>query len=296
MQTPHSNAPRAPEIIDADDERYPAMLRTLRDPPARIFTLGNTALLSQTALAIVGTRNPTAYGVRTTRTFAAALARAGVVVVSGMARGIDAAAHEAALDVNGATIAVLGTGVDVPYPAGHRALHARIVERGLVMSEMPPGAKAHRGSFPRRNRLIAALARAVIVTEAPVKSGALITANVANDIGRDVGMVPGNIDSPASQGSNRLLKDGAVPVLDVTDALALGGITGDAIAVARPNAAELTEDAHLLWRALTASGPLSPDALARAGGLDARRAAPALAALEIAGWVEIDHAGVIFAK
>jgi len=299
VQTPSSNASATncnASIIAADDERYPAMLRTLRDPPARIFTLGNTTLLSQTAVAIVGTRNATAYGLRTTRNIASALARSGVVIVSGMARGIDAAAHEAALDANGPTIAVLGTGVDVPYPASHRALHARIAKHGLIMSELPCGARAHRGSFPRRNRLIAGLARAVIVTEAPVKSGALITANVANDIGRDVGMVPGNIDSPASEGSNRLLRDGATPVLSLADALTLGGVPADAAAAVRPNAAELTDDAHLLWRALSASGPLSADALARAGGLEARRAGPALAALEIAGWVEIDHAGVIFAK
>jgi len=284
-------------IIAAHEQRYPAMLRTLRDPPPHVFTLGDVALLEHTAVAIVGTRTATTYGLRTTRNIAGALASAGVVIVSGMARGIDAAAHEAALDVNGSTIAVLGTGVDVPYPATHRALHARIAQHGLVLSELPCGRRAFPGSFPRRNRLIAGLARAVIVTEAPVKSGALITANVANDIGRDVGMVPGNIDSPASEGSNRLLKDGAIPILNVSDALALGGISADAgAAFARPNAAELTEDAQLLWRALSASGPLSADALARAGGLEARRAGPALAALEIAGWVEIDHAGVIFAK
>lgn len=283
-------------MIAAHEEQYPAMLRTLRDPPPHVFTLGNVALFERTAVAIVGTRSATAYGLRTTRNIAAALASAGVAVVSGMARGIDAAAHEAALDVNGATIAVLGTGVDVPYPAKHRALHARIAQHGLVLSELPCGMRAFPGSFPRRNRLIAALARAVIVTEAPVKSGALITANVANDIGRDVGMVPGNIDSPASEGSNRLLRDGATPILSIADALALGGISPDAAATVRPNAAEVTEDAQLLWRALSASGPLSADALARAGGLEARRAGPALAALEIAGWVEIDHAGVIFAK
>lgn len=283
-------------IIASHEAHYPAMLRTLRDPPPHIFTLGNTALFERAAVAIVGTRSATAYGLRTTRNIAAALASAGVVVVSGMARGIDAVAHEAALDVNGATIAILGTGVDVPYPARHRALHARIAQHGLILSELPCATRALPGSFPRRNRLIAALARAVIVTEAPVKSGALITANVANDIGRDVGMVPGNIDSPASEGSNRLLRDGATPILSLADALTLGGVSADAAAAGRPNAAELTEDAQLLWRALSASGPLSADALARAGGLEARRAGPALAALEIAGWVEIDHAGVIFAK
>jgi DNA processing protein len=212
-----------------------------------------------------------------------------------MARGIDAAAHQAALDAGGATIAVLGTGVDVPYPKFNKALHARIAQDGLVLSELPCGTRAFEGSFPRRNRLIAALVRAVIVTEAPLRSGALITSSIAADIGRDVGVVPGNIDVPASAGSNRLLFDGATPILGPSDALSLGGLSAPPVATLR-SAANLNDDAQLLWRALSASGPVSADALARAGGLEARRAGPALAALEIAGWVEIDHAGVVFAK
>lgn len=282
-------------IIAEHDAAYPGGLRSLRDAPAHLFTLGNQQLLQQTAVAIVGTRAATPYGLRVTRAIASDLARAGVVVVSGMARGIDAAAHEAALDVGGATIAVLGTGVDVPYPRFNKDLHRRIADNGLVLSEQPCGMHAFKGSFPRRNRLIAALARAVIVTEAPVKSGALITSTVALDIGRDVAVVPGNIDTPANAGSNRLLRDGAIPILEYGDALALGGV--DVVPVSSARTLEgLSDDAQLLWRALSASGPLTSDALARAGGLEARRAAPALAALEIAGWVDVDHAGVVFAR
>jgi DNA processing protein len=155
--------------------------------------------------------------------------------------------------------------------------------------------RAFAGSFPRRNRLIAALARATIVTEAPLKSGALITSSIAADIGRDVGVVPGPIDIPACAGSNRLLAEGATPILGPTDALSLGGLPAATPGAVR-NTAQLSDDAQLLWRALAASGPLSADALARAGGLEARRAGPALAALEIAGWVELDHAGVVFAR
>jgi DNA processing protein len=282
-------------IIAEQDAAYPAALRSLRDAPPYLFALGNTTCLEQPAVAIVGTRAATPYGLRITRALAVELARAGAAVVSGMARGIDAAAHEAALDAGGATIAVLGTGVDVPYPKFNKYLHARIAAEGLVLSELPCGTRAFEGSFPRRNRLIAALARAVIVTEAPVKSGALITSSIAADIGRDVGVVPGHIDVPAAAGSNRLLCEGATPILGPGDALTLGGLAGRE-APRTPRAGQLGEDAQLLWRALTASGPLSADALARAGGLEARRAAPALAALEIAGWVEVDHAGIVFAR
>ncbi len=285
---------RGVSVVAEHEARYPEALRTLRDAPPHLFTLGNPALLERTAVAIVGTRSATSYGLRITRMLSGTLARAGVAVVSGMARGIDAAAHHAALDAAGATIAVLGTGVDVAYPKLNTALHTRIAQHGLMLSELPCGTRAFPGSFPRRNRLIAALVRAVIVTEAPTKSGALITASVALDIGRDVAVVPGPIDTPASVGSNRLLRDGATPILEAADALSLCGIAAEA---AKPRSTEgLSDDAQLLWRALSATGPLSADALARAGGLEARRAAPALAALEIAGWVEIDHAGVIFAR
>lgn len=286
---------RGVAIVASHDPLYPAALLTLRDAPPHLFTLGRLQLLERPAVAIVGTRSATPYGLRATRMLAAELARAGCVIVSGLARGIDAAAHHAALDAGGATVAVLGTGVDVPYPRLNRALHARIAREGLIVSELPCGTQAFPGSFPRRNRLIAGLARAVIVSEAPARSGALITAAIAADIGRDVGCLPGNIDSPASAGSNRLLSEGATPILEVGDAFSLCGLER-APDPAQRSPEALSDDAQLLWRALSASGPLSADALTRASGIEARRAAPALAALELAGWVEIDHAGVIFAR
>src|SRR5207249_9854011 len=143
------------------------------------------------------------------RELAGALARAGACVVSGMALGIDAIAHRAALEVNGRTIAVLGTGVDIAYPRAHRGLHAEIVARGLVLSELPPGAHSHGGSFPLRNRIIAALAKVTIVVEAPEGSGALITSERALDLNRTVAAVPGPIDSPQSEGTNKLIREGA---------------------------------------------------------------------------------------
>jgi DNA processing protein len=197
-------------IVEIGDEAYPARLLDLPRPPKRLWWHGDLDLLNGKVVAVVGTRRATQYGRRMTAEIAGALARAGVTVVSGMALGIDAVAHRAALDATGGTVAVLGTGADVAYPRAHVALHAEIAERGAVLSELPPGAHSHRGSFPERNRIIAALAGATIVIEAPLDSGALITANRALELGRDVAVIPGPIDSPQSQGSNALLRDGTL--------------------------------------------------------------------------------------
>src|SRR5688500_4109681 len=163
-------------LLLLEDADYPAVLNELYDPPPFLFVLGDLAVLARPTVAIVGTRRATAYGERVTDSIAGALASAGACVVSGMARGIDAAAHRAALRCHGATAAVLGTGVDIAYPAAHHALHRTIAERGVVLSEFPCGSRAAQASFPRRNRIIAALARATIVIEAGQGSGALITA------------------------------------------------------------------------------------------------------------------------
>ena len=200
--------------IEIGDEGYPPALLDLRSPPRVLWAIGDIATLKSPVVAIVGTRKATPYGVRATREIAGALARAGACVVSGMARGIDGTAHIAALDVRGRTVAVLGTGVDIAYPAGHRPLHARIREHGLLLSEEVPGAHAGPGSFPRRNRLIAALASITIVVEAGVKSGANITATHALELGRTVAAVPGPIDAPQSAGSNALLRDGATVIAE----------------------------------------------------------------------------------
>ena len=166
--------------IARGDDDYPAALLDLPEPPAILWRIGSLDLLQGPVVAIVGTRQATLYGERVTREIAGALARAGASVVSGMARGIDGVAHVAALDAGGRTVAVLGTGVDIAYPPSHRALHRRIATSGLLLSELPPGAHSHGGSFPQRNRLIAALARLTIIVEAPIKSGALITASLVS--------------------------------------------------------------------------------------------------------------------
>jgi DNA processing protein len=270
------------------DHAYPRPLLDLPDAPPHLFALGTSDRVAQPVVAIVGTRDATAYGERVTREIAAALARAGACVVSGMARGIDAAAHEAALAAGGRTVAVLGTGIDVPYPAAHRALHRRIAAEGVVLSEHPPGAPASPGSFPRRNRIIAALASATIVVEAGHRSGALITATHALDLGRTVAAVPGPIDSAQSAGSNELLRDGAMVIAAVADALALLGLA----APVRDRAAELTGGERRVWDAL-ADGALDLDAIAVRTALPVRHCLTAVTSLELAGAVECALTGEI---
>ena len=200
-------------ILIPGDVEFPALLRTIPDPPPVLFAMGSLALLERPAVAIVGSRDHTAYGETVARTVAAAAARAGIVVVSGMARGLDAVAHAAALDAgpHGATIGVLGNGLGVIYPAANRLLYERVAARGLLLTEFPPGERPHAGSFPQRNRLISGLAQATVVVEAAVGSGALITAGTALEQGREVLAVPGPITSAVSAGTNRLVRDGAAP-------------------------------------------------------------------------------------
>ena len=250
--------------------------------------LGSLAVLDGPRVAIVGTREATSYGERVTRELAGALARAGACIVSGLARGIDAAAHRAALAAGGRTVAVLGTGVDVAYPVGHRGLHAEIAERGLLLAEQPPGSRAHKGSFPRRNRIIAALARLVIVVEAPWRSGALNTAAHADELGRVVAAVPGPIDAPASAGANALLRDGAQVIGTIGDALALAGLSGSP---ARSRV-EPEGDARTVWLAL-ADGALELEAIVATTRLPAGRCLAAVSALELAGAVECEITGEI---
>ena len=265
------------------DADYPAPLTELFDPPPYLFTLGDLSVLARPCVAIVGTRRATPYGERVTTAIAGALAAAGVCVVSGMARGIDAAAHRAALARGGATAAVLGTGVDVAYPVGHRALHATVVDRGVAISEFPCGARAARASFPRRNRIIAALARLTIVVEAGEGSGALITSEHALDLGRDIGVVPGPIESPQHVGSNKLLRMGAHPILTVDDALSLMGL---ADAADGPDLAPtLQGDERAVWLAL-ADGATPIDVLTERSALTPRRSLAAVTALELAGLVD----------
>jgi DNA processing protein len=270
------------------DAQYPAALEDCPDPPRTLWARGDLGLLDRPTVAIVGTRRATAYAERVTRQLATTLARAGATVISGLARGVDATAHRAALDVNGATVAVLGTGLEVYYPRGHASLQREIGARGLLLSELAPEDAAHGGSFPRRNRIIAALARATIVVEAGVKSGALITARYALDMDRTVAAVPGPIDVPQSQGSNELLRDGATLVASMADALALLGLTAPIRLHELPEGG--TE--RTVWQALDAGG-LDLESLAARASLPAHEALAAVSALELRGLVECALSGEI---
>ena len=274
--------------LERGDPAWPAALADCPAPPRRLWLRGDAALLERPCVALVGTRDATVYGERVAHELARALAAAGACIVSGLARGIDAAAHRGALDAGGATVAVLGTGVDVVYPRGHAGLQARIADTGLLVSELAPDCAAHGGSFPRRNRLIAALARTTIVVEAGVRSGALITAMHALEMGRTVAAVPGPIDVPQAQGSNELLRDGAVAITGIAEAVTLLGLDAPVRAVDLP-----TEPAERsLWDAL-ARGASTLDALCARAELPAREGMAAVAALELRGLVRCELTGEI---
>ena len=266
------------------DAQFPRLLAAIHDPPPQLYARGATdvALLAEPAVAIVGARACSAYGRSVTRSLARELAAAGLVVVSGMARGIDGEAHRGALDGGGRTVAVLGCGIDRDYPAAHSELARRIGEDGLVLSEYEPGVEPAPWRFPARNRIIAGLCSAAVVVEARERSGALITADFALEEGRDVLAVPGEITSALSAGTNALLKLGATPVTNATDVLELYGIEPQAARRGSldPIAAALM--AHLRDAALTA------DELVRASGLDPGEAAAALMELELAGAVMLE--------
>jgi DNA processing protein len=206
-------------LITLADSDYPPHLLELSDPPPLLYLQGRRELLSRPALAIVGSRSASRQGEANAEAFAAHLAGCGLTIVSGLARGIDAAAHRGALEGEGATIAVLGTGADIVYPASNRALADRIAQHGLLVSEFPLGTSAIPHNFPRRNRLIAALARGVLVVEAALHSGSLITARLAAELGREVMAIPGSIHSPVARGCHRLIRDGARLVESVQDVL-----------------------------------------------------------------------------
>jgi DNA processing protein len=269
------------DLIERGTSRYPEQLLDLSHVPKSFFCIGDTDLLAGPMIAIVGTRDPTSYGERTTRELARAFANNGVTLVSGMARGIDAIVHRTALDCDGKTIAVLGTGIDIPYPSGHRELHRSIASRGLVISENGPGVTPYKGAFPRRNRIIAALGRATIVIEAGHKSGALNTASHAMEIGRPVAALPGPIDSPQSAGTNHLIRDGAIVIASVDDALALMGLSG-APAI---EPIQLSDIEARVWSALGGSS-IQMDALAFAAKLSARECMTVVTMLELRGLVE----------
>ena len=231
------------DTIRLGSPRFPALLAKIPNPPDLIWIQGDPAVCDKTVVAIVGARAASTEGRAIATAIATDLARAGVVVVSGLARGIDAAAHEGAIEGGGATVAVLGTGVDVVYPAEHRELSARIAASGVLITEFPPGTPPRVNHFPRRNRIISGLSRAVVVIEAAEKSGSLITAREALDQGRDVMAVPGRVAGGHYRGCHALLRDGAKLVESAVDILQeLGLAAPKAVQRTFPETVEFTVD------------------------------------------------------
>jgi len=285
-------------LVPFGADAYPERLAVLEDAPPVLAVRGDVAALGERAVAIVGSRAATAYGLHVARRVAAELGAAGVVVVSGLARGVDAAAHEACLEAGGRTLAVQACGPDRVYPAAHRRLADRIAASGAVLSEFPPGTQPRPAFFPLRNRLISALARAVVVVEARERSGSLVTARHAADQGVEVFAVPGPITAPTSVGTNTLLRDGAAPLLDAADLFAALAwprtprAARDGGAFARPAASSalLSEDATAILAAL-AHEPAASDALARRLGRPPSALAAPLVELELAGRIAADRDG-----
>ena len=278
------------DVLVLGDPRYPASLLETADPPTLLYVEGRIELLGADAIAIVGSRNPTAQGLENARAFAGHLSRAGLVVVSGLALGIDGAAHEGALEgqaagTAGGTIAVVGTGLDLVYPARHRALAHRIAAAGLLVSEFPIGTASRPENFPIRNRIIAGLARGTLVVEAAMRSGSLITARLALEAGREVFAIPGSIHSPQARGCHALLKQGAKLVDSATDILEEFGPArptpagrAGTVEPARPGKADPV---------LAALGfdPVGLDALVARTGMGAAELSARLLDLELAGRV-----------
>ena len=298
------------QLIGWHDPDYPPLMRKAGSPPLALFVAGDPALLWYPAVAVVGSRSPTAGGRDNARSFSRALVAAGYAVTSGLAAGVDRAAHEAALDTGGLTVAVLGTGPDVPYPQNHAGLMARIAAHGAVVSEHPPGTPARREHFPSRNRILAGLTLGTLVIEAASRSGALITARLAADAGREVFAVPGSIHNPMARGCHRLIRDGAALVESADEVTAALGAWAGALRgelQRRLGAATATVDRadpvrtgavdvvatgdpahHRLWLAL-GHDPSTMDQLTERTGLTAAALSSMLLVMELQGRVAVEH-------
>ena len=295
------------QLIALDDERYPPLLRAIHDPPALLYVRGDPDYLHQPQLAMVGSRNPTAGGRDKALDFASELSRQGMTITSGMASGIDSCAHLGALNAGGFTVAVTGTGLDRVYPASSRQLAARIRQQGVLVSEFLPGTGAKRSHFPSRNRIISGLSLGVLVIEAGLNSGTLITARMAGEQGRDVFALPGSIHNPMSKGCHRLIRDGArlvENVLQIMEELVplAGQLAGELknqmqqpeqgrleIPAEQPQL-EQDPEYDLLWSCL-GFDPKPADSIIEQSGLTARAVSAMLLMLELRGLVEAHPGG-----
>lgn len=291
---PHAELERVREMgvepLILVDPAYPVLLREVPSPPPVLYVRGSLIPEDRDAVAMVGTRRATAYGKEVATEIAEGLALAGVTVVSGLARGIDAIAHQGAINAGGRTIAVLGSGPDIIYPPEHRAMATAIAANGAVLSDYPPGTKPDAGNFPARNRIISGLSRGVVIVEAPLKSGALITADFAASQGRDVMVVPGSVLSEASEATNALLRDGARPVRNAADILEDLGIGQDAEVRVRQQAMIFDESERRIMAILTRE-PQHIDDVCALVGMPVAEVSGLLTMLELKGAVR--HSGAL---
>jgi DNA processing protein len=273
-------------VVTLVDDAYPALLRHIADPPLVLHYRGDLSLLARPAIAIVGSRRASPYAINVAELLARQLAPTGLLIVSGLALGIDCAAHTAALDSGGTTVGVLGTGIDVVYPRGNRRLFRRMEEHGLLVTEFAPGSPPRPEHFPIRNRIISGLAHGTVIVEATSRSGSLITARLAAEQGRDVFAVPGSIFSPGSEGTHRLVQYGAKLVHDADDVLQ--ELRRDVRALLRPTTAEPAAPASPLAEVLAAFSRDEGehvDAIAARLGRTPAAVAESLLQLELDGWI-----------
>jgi len=277
-------------IVTCLDQQYPAILHSIPDPPSLLFVVGNPARLADLQIAVVGSRNPSPSGERNARAFSRHFSSRGLTVTSGLATGIDAAAHSGALELSGRTIAVLGTGPDRIYPSIHRELAQRIADTGALVTELPPGTPPLAGNFPRRNRLISGLSLGVLIVEAALRSGSLITARLAAEQGRDVFAIPGSTHNPLARGCHQLIRQGAKlvekaeHVLEELGSIALAAIVSRMEEIPQQNN-PVTDSASQNVLDVLGDDPLSIDELVDLCGLTPERLSSMLLLLELEGHV-----------
>jgi DNA processing protein len=282
-------------LITLADKRYPAQLLEISDPPTLLYVKGKPDLLSKVSVAVVGSRNATTQGNINAKQFSSSLSQSGITIVSGLALGIDAAAHQGGLEGAGSTVAIIGTGIDIIYPARNQELAHKIAAQGCIVSEYPLGTPSIATNFPRRNRLISGLAQGVLVIEAAAQSGSLITARMATEQGREVFAIPGSIHSPLAKGCHQLIKQGAKLVetaQDILEELQLGGTATSSISVHATaiNEEKSSSDSNLL--AEMGYEAIHPDELALRCKMNSAELTAELVILELDGHVEILAGGM----
>lgn len=282
-------------IIKQGDRAYPTALMQVYRPPEVLYCIGNPDLLTTRMAAVVGSRKCSEYGKQTAMALGKALSRSGITVISGMAKGIDRFGHLGALKNGGNTVAVLGCGVDVCYPAENRKLYEQICEEGLILSEYEPGTEPRPYRFPQRNRLIAGLAQGVVVVEAGVNSGALITAELGESLGKPVYSVPGNITSPWSLGTNKLIADGALPLVVIEDLIR--DLGGSSVAEREDDlGGELSETEAAVVKLLRAEGEVTMEFLCRKLGKNPVEMNGIVMVLEMKGFIATNFGKIFIAK